>query len=103
VGTPDNPERLWFFEECAKIGKQLPYPLVSSVFVQQLGGPPEGEFPKEAVSIQIPPSTHFGYMLEWALLAILTLTLGIGLQLLPLHPLGFERLRLNEKGGPLIN
>lgn len=91
VGTPENPERLWFYEECGKIAQQLPYPIIGSVFVQQLGGAPVGEFPKEAVSIQIPPSTHFGYMIEWALLAFVTLLLGIGLQLVPLHPLAYAR------------
>ncbi len=76
----------WLFEDAEQIAKQLPYPLLTGVFLQKLGGPPAGEFPKQAISISVPPSTHFGYTIEWALLGCLSLLLGIGLQFINLRP-----------------
>jgi len=87
--SPSNPDvvpggppvTLWYFEECRKIVQQLPYPTIYNVYAQQLGDPPPAGYPKPQVTIEIPPSTHFGYTIEWALLGMLTIALGIGLQL----------------------
>ncbi len=88
---PSNPEvsssgplkRLWYFEEIDKMAKQLPYPIVQTAYIQRLGKPPVGEYPAQAVSIEVPPSTHFGYTIEWALLAIVTVIIGFWLQAYP--------------------
>lgn len=78
---PENPEptaggsRIWYFEEIPRLAKLLPYPVMTGVFVEKLysaerkqhTNPPV--YPSEAVTVQVPPSTHFGYMIEWALLA----------------------------------
>lgn len=73
----------WFFPEISRMSRQLPYPVITSVFVQRIGGPPSGKYPEESISVRVPPSTHFGYMIEWALLAALTLAIGFLLQAFP--------------------
>lgn len=83
---PQNPEvslggdyqRIWYFQEIDKMAKQLPYPLITDVFLQQLN--PSSTFPKEAISIEVPPSTHFGYTFEWIILAIITQIIAFLLQ-----------------------
>ena len=76
---------LFYFEEMSKLADQLPYPILSGVFVQRLGGPAiKGQrYPEESISIEVPPSTHFGYTIEWAILATLTLLGGAVYQLWP--------------------
>lgn len=73
----------FFFEEMPKLAAQLPYPVIESVFIQRLGAPPAGEFPRQSVQIEVPPSTHYGYTLEWAALGVVTLLVGALLQLFP--------------------
>ncbi len=73
-------QRIWFFEEIESMAKQLPYPILENIYLQKLGGPPTGEFPREAVKIQVPPSTHLGYTIEWSLLAVLSWVIAIFLQ-----------------------
>ena len=86
---PSNPnpeverEPVWYFEEVSKMARQLPYSVVLGAFVQQLGTPPRGKYPEQAVSIRVPPSTHFGYSIEWAILGVLTLIGGIIWQVAP--------------------
>jgi cytochrome oxidase assembly protein ShyY1 len=88
---PSNPEtgpgreyeRMFFFEEIPKMAAQLPYPVFSEIYVQRIGAPSSGEFPAQAISIEIPPSTHFGYTIEWALLALATLSAGFLVQAFP--------------------
>lgn len=70
VGTGQPFANIWYFEEIEKMAKQLPYPVITSVLLQQLN--PTNDFPKEAISIEVPPTTHFGYTFEWIFLAILT-------------------------------
>lgn len=70
----------WLYPDLAQISKQLPYPIETDFFMQRLGPPPAGEFPAESVSLTVPPSTHFGYTIEWILLAVATLAVGILLQ-----------------------
>lgn len=70
----------WLYPDMKEIAKQLPYPVITEVYLQRLGKPPVGTFPAEAISIQVPPSTHFGYTIEWALLGLMTLLIGFGLQ-----------------------
>lgn len=81
--TTDNFPRKWLYPDLEKIAKVLPYPVHSGIFLQRLGSPPIGEFPAESVSIRVPPSTHFGYSIEWALLAFSSLTVGFLLQAFP--------------------
>jgi cytochrome oxidase assembly protein ShyY1 len=73
----------FFFEEIPKLAAQLPYPVIETVYIQRLGAPPVGEFPRQAVQIEVPPSTHYGYTLEWAALGTVTLIVGALLQLFP--------------------
>lgn len=83
VSSSEPPPRLWFFEEIAKLNRMLPYPAIESVFVQRLGSTALGRYPEESVQIQVPPSTHFGYTIEWALLGSLALVAGFLLQAFP--------------------
>ena len=76
-------QRVWLYPDLEKIAEQFPYPIISAVFLQRLGGPPYGQFPAESVSVRVPPSTHFGYTIEWALLALSSLILGFLLQAFP--------------------
>lgn len=73
----------WFFEEVEKMAQQLPYPTITPVFLQRIGQPALGDFPAQAISIDVPPSTHFGYTIEWALLAFATVSLGFLYQAYP--------------------
>lgn len=70
----------WYFEEIPQMTAQLPYSAIPSAYVQRLGPPLAGEFPAEAVTIEVPPSTHFGYTIEWSILAVVTLLIGFFLQ-----------------------
>lgn len=78
-----QPVTRWFYPDLEKIAEQFPYPVITSVYLQRLGPPPIGTFPEEAISIEVPPSTHFGYTIEWILLAIATLAVGFLLQAYP--------------------
>ncbi len=83
VGNSAPFQRKFFYEEIEKLAKQLPYPTIDSVYIQRLGAPPHGTYPAEAVSIEVPPSTHRGYTFEWAALALCTLGIGFLLQAFP--------------------
>jgi len=83
VGGKEPFQTKWFYEEIGKMAEQLPYPVMSAVFIQRLGNPPSGNYPAEAVSIEVPPSTHYGYTIEWLVLAIFTLLVGFLLQAFP--------------------
>lgn len=61
---------IWYYAEIDKMAQQLPYPVLSSIYLQELSG--SKDFPKEAISLEVPPSTHFGYTFEWIFLAFLT-------------------------------
>jgi cytochrome oxidase assembly protein ShyY1 len=76
----DGFQRIYFFEEVARMADEMNIPLARDFFIQQVGGPVIGRYPEEAISIQVPPSTHFGYTIEWALLGTLTLVVGLGKQ-----------------------
>ena len=75
--------RTWLYPDLSKIAEQLPYPVLTEVYVQKIGEPIGGEFPAEFIDVKVPPSTHFGYTIEWALLALATLILGFVLQAFP--------------------
>lgn len=89
--APSNPDanlqkpfaRIWYFPEIGKMAQQLPYPVVSEIYLQKIGAPPKGEFPSEYIRIEVPPQTHFGYTIEWAVLAVVTLLLGFIMQVMP--------------------
>ncbi len=73
----------WAYPDLEKIAAELPYPVITSVFLQRLGKPPHGTFPEQSITVDVPPSTHFGYTIEWILLGCATLAIGTLLQLLP--------------------
>lgn len=89
--SPKNPKpepgrivSLWYFEEIDKIAAQLPQKnVITAVYLQRVGTPLRGSFPEQAISIEVPPSTHYGYMIEWAILACATLAIGFVLQAFP--------------------
>lgn len=76
-------QQKWLYPDVEKIAKQLPYPVITSVFLQHFGTPPIGMFPAESVSIDVPASTHYGYTIEWIFLAIATIVIGFLLQAYP--------------------
>jgi surfeit locus 1 family protein len=89
--TPDNPqtslssefERVFLYPDIERIVDQLPYQTLSGIFVQRLGNPPSGQFPAQDVAERVPPSTHFGYWIEWNLLGLATLLIGFLMQAFP--------------------
>ena len=90
IFSPKNPKRKneefifkWLYPELSAIAKQLPYPIIENYFLQKLGGPETGVFPAESVTFKVPPSTHFGYTIEWILLAIATFVISFLLQAFP--------------------
>ncbi len=76
-------KRKWLYPDIEEIAKQLPYPVITAVFLQRLGAPPSGTFPAESITVRVPPSTHYGYSIEWALLAAASLVVGFLLQAFP--------------------
>lgn len=98
--NPQNPDvgegkpfaTTWLYPETSKMAKQLPYPMNGQYYVQRIGqSEVGGPFPAEAISIQVPASTHFGYTIEWALLGIGGLVLAIVIQCRPKKRLASER------------
>ena len=83
VGDGAEFASIFFFPEISKITKQLPYKVISDIYLQRLGNPPVGEFPAESILVEVPPSTHYGYSIEWCLLGLATLTIGFLLQAFP--------------------
>jgi len=83
TGEGDEFARKWLYPELAKMAKQLPYPVYTQLYLQKLGGPAAGRYPEQAVRISVPPSTHYGYTIEWCILATITLAIGFILQILP--------------------
>lgn len=81
--TNDGFIRKWLYPDIENMGKQLGYPVVTSIYLQKLGTPKHGIYPAEALSIDVPPSTHFGYTIEWAILALITLVISFLLQAYP--------------------
>ena len=81
--SSDSFQRKWFYPDIDKIARQLPYPLITPVFLQHLGSSPHGLFPAQSVSVDVPPSTHFGYTIEWALLATASIVVGFLVQAFP--------------------
>ena len=88
---PSNPKvssempfpTMFFYPDIGHFAKQLPYPVVQSVFFQRLGQPAVGEFPAQSILVEVPPQTHFGYTIEWALLGLATLTICFLIQAFP--------------------
>ena len=86
LATKEKWQSRWKFPDIEQMASQLPYPLIQSVFLQRIGKAPSGDFPAEAISIRVPPSTHFGYTIEWTILGLLTLAVGTALQIFRKHP-----------------
>lgn len=83
VGPTEPFQTRWFYPEITKMARQLPYPVITSVYLQRIGAPPHGQFPAQSILVEVPPSTHFGYTIEWILLAIATLLGGFAVQAFP--------------------
>ncbi len=73
----------WLYPDIAAISQQLPYPVLQGFYLQRLAQQGDPEFPAEYVRLKVPPSTHFGYTIEWALLALLALLIAFVLQAFP--------------------
>lgn len=73
----------WLFPQIDKIARQIPYPVISNLYLQQLGGGPANGFPEEDIRIEVPPSVHFGYTFEWILLAFATAFFAFMIQAFP--------------------
>lgn len=85
--TTESPwQTKWLYPDLVTMAPQFPYPINTQIFLQRLGGPAVGTFPSEAVSIQVPPSTHFGYTIEWIILAFATLVIAFIFQSRPRKP-----------------
>jgi protein SCO1/2 len=81
---PGQPDYIFMFPDISKICDKLASPCLSKNFyLQKINTPGEPTFPKESISIQVPPSTHFGYTFEWMLLAFLTCLIAYLLQAYP--------------------
>ena len=90
-----QPEHIFMFPDVEKICQKFNKPCANTnFFIQKTSLPNEPIFPKESISIQVPPSTHFGYTFEWILLAMLTLGVSFFLQAFP----GFFN-RIFERSG----
>lgn len=85
--SPENPTvqagqfvEKWLYPEISAMARQLKGDAFTTVFLQQTAGPRVDGFPAEAISVQVPPSTHFGYTFEWIILAILTVIIPLLVQ-----------------------
>lgn len=85
----------WLYPDISAISAQLPYPVVQGYYLQRLKQSDDPEFPAEYVRLKVPPSTHFGYTIEWALLALFALLIAFVLQAFPDR--FFSKRRLSEK------
>ncbi len=95
--TPGAFQRQWLFPDLRGMAKQVPYPLEEGFLIQKLKGEEDTRaMPAEYVSFRVPPSTHFGYTIEWALLALGSLLIGFLLQAFPSF---FFRAMRKEKRG----
>ncbi len=73
----------WLYPDIAAISKQLPYPVLQGYYLQRIAKVGDPEFPAEYVRLKVPPSTHFGYTIEWILLAVMSLLIAFVLQAFP--------------------
>ncbi|MDD2943877.1 MAG: SURF1 family protein [bacterium] len=87
IFSPNNPSvqpqrfvKKWLYPEISAMARQLQGDSFTTIFLQQIAGPTADGFPAEAVSVQVPPSTHFGYTFEWIILAILTVMVPLLVQ-----------------------
>jgi cytochrome oxidase assembly protein ShyY1 len=77
-------QRQWLYPDLSAIAAELPYPIEERILIQKLSTPGESKaLPAEYVSFRVPPSTHFGYTIEWALLSLASLVIGFLLQAFP--------------------
>ena len=82
-GTHNGRQVKWAYANIAAIADSMPDQTIPHVYLERLGESPRGKFPAEAVSIRVPPSTHFGYAIEWTLLACGTLLVAFLVQAFP--------------------
>lgn len=73
----------WRYPDIEEIAKQFPYPLVDKIFIQRIAEKNPDSFPAQSISINVPPSTHFGYTFEWIILTFITLMFGFVSQAYP--------------------
>ena len=83
--VPDehSPRKRWLYIDAPLIAATLPNTILTTHYVQGLTPRPSATFPAPSVSVEVPPSTHFGYTIEWALLALGTLGISFVYQAWP--------------------
>ena len=75
--------RKWLYPDIEKIAEQLPGETITSVYLHALEKQGSEPFPAPVIALRVPPSTHFGYTIEWILLAAASLVIGFLLQAFP--------------------
>jgi surfeit locus 1 family protein len=64
--------KAWFFINVDGISKQVPYPLVEGVYIQQTMDPSWTDLPaRSAYDVEISEGPHFGYALQWFAFSII--------------------------------
>lgn len=70
----------WKYPEIPLLNSQIDALAESRFFLQRLGA---SDLPAESITFRVPPSTHFGYAIEWILLAVASLVISFLLQAFP--------------------
>jgi len=76
-------DKVFLYPDIEQISEIFDFQTLGNVFIQRINKPGDPEFPKEAISLRVPPSTHYGYTFEWAFLALLTLGICTAIQVSP--------------------
>ena len=65
------------------ISKDLGIEIEPNYYLERVGNPQTGILPASYQKFEVPPSTHFGYTIEWSILGLLTIGFGLVIQLFP--------------------
>lgn len=80
----ENDGRKYLYEDLESASKNFKIKINTKVYLQLIKDQQiKDNYPAESISIQVPPSTHLGYTIEWILLAIATLIIAFVLQAFP--------------------
>lgn len=82
--TTSNPKH-FLYPDLASISKSIPYKIQEGFFLHGILPAIQDGFPLTDIKIDVPPSTHFWYTLEWIGLAILTQIICFFIQLFRPH------------------
>ncbi len=85
-GAATNIEKEWLYPDIKLINdslanKDTSKSVIDDFFIQRVGKSPQGDYPEQDISIQVPSSTHFWYTIEWIFLAIFTLFISLVIQI----------------------